>query len=472
MPFQTPIDIANQMCQYLGQTKITAFNDADRQAVEANTVYDNARLAELSNHTWMFSIRKARVRGITQSMQLWTPPTYSANTAYTIGQVAMYAGGTYANSALYPWILQVPSATGLQPDISPQWSHYFGPLTCDVFDNQTTYAAGEVVLVPEQWGSANTYPNAAIVNYKGTFYVSLAAGNLNNVPSTTVGQWWAVWLPPEATTVPTTGTPAPAPQGTYSSGTTYAAGAIVQYTSLVTGNTQYYISLLGSNIGNEPDTSPSEWSLWASATGQGVTGPLGPFIFTSFEGGVGIWLSLTNNNGSTNPSVTPSMMPFTGSPNWTNVGGTISQLTVLWPAGTGYLDSTTTLNLFRLPFGWLRPNEYEQHQRDNHPYLGALYGSMPKDFVYYDEYFTSWGAGPWDVEFVADIADVTRMHPQFCHCVAINMAQIADEPLTQGKNATKLQQVYNKKVGDAMRVDAILQGTPDEPLDEFIRVRF
>lgn len=471
MPFQTPIDVANQGLQYLGQPKITTFQDVAREAIESNLAYDNARLAELSNHTWMFSIRKTRVRGITQSTQIWTPPTYNPATAYTVGQVVMYAGGTYANSANYPWILQVPSATGAQPDISPKWSHYFGPLTCDVFDNMATYAAGEVVLVPETWLVGSTYPNAAIVNYQGVFYVSLAAGNIGQTPSTTVGQWWVVWVPPETTTVPTVGTPAPAPNGTYNSGTTYAVGNIVQYTSLVTGNVQYYISLVNSNTNHQPDTSPTQWSLWGSATSLGLNSPLGPFIWTAFNGGVQIFLSLINNNASINPSVNPNQMPFVGSPNWALVGGTIQQLTVLWPVGTGYLSETVTANLFRLPYGWLRPNDFEQHQLNKHPWLGALYGAYPKDFVYYDEYFTSYGCGPWDVEFVADIADVTRMHPQFCHCVAINMAQVMDEPLTQGKNGGALVQKYNKRVGDAIRVDAILQGTPDETLEEFVRVR-
>lgn len=426
----------------------------------------------MTRHTWAFSIRKARVRGLTQSMQLWTPPTYNAATAYTIGQCVMYAGGTYANSALYPWILQVPTATGAQPDISSQWSHYFGPMTADVFDNQAMYAAGELSLVPETWQVGNTYPNAAIVNYGGVFYVSLAAGNVGNTPSSTVGQWWAVWVAPETTASPVAGTPAPAPQGTYASGTSYAAGAVVSYTSLITGNVQYYISLVGSNVGNEPDTSPTKWSLWASSTSQGVNSPIGPFIWTAFNGGVQIFLSLVNNNGTLNPSITPSMMPFAGSPNWTLVGGTIAQLTVLWPAGSGYINQTSTANLYKLPFGWLRPNEYERDQRNSHPWLGAIRGAYPKDFVYYDEYFTSYGPGPWDVQFVADIADVTRMHPQFCHCVAANMAQVMDEALTQGKNAQKLDMTYNKKVGDAMRVDAIVQGTPDEDIEDFILVRF
>src|ERR1700722_10682969 len=118
MPFQTPIDVANRAGQHLGQTQIATFQDINRLAKESDLCYDDLRLAELSRHTWAFSIRRARCRGITQSTQLWTPPTYNPATTYTVGQVAMYAGGTYANSANYPWVMQNPSSVGQQPDIS------------------------------------------------------------------------------------------------------------------------------------------------------------------------------------------------------------------------------------------------------------------------------------------------------------------------------------------------------------------
>ncbi len=471
MPFQTPVDIANQALEYLGQPQISTFQDVSRAAVECNKSYDNMRLAELTRHTWAFSIRKARIRGVTQSMQLWTPPTWASGTTYTVGQVVTYTGGTYSNAASYPWIMQNPTSTGQQPDITPAWSHYFGPLTCDVFDNLANYAAGEVALVPETWSGSYTYAATTIINYLGVFYVSLASGNTNHTPSTTVGQWWAVWVPPENVTLPNTGTPAPAAQGTYASGTTYSIGNIVTYTSTITGNTQYYISIASSNTGNEPDTSPTKWSLWGASTSQGLNSPLGPFVWSSFNGGVQIYLSLINNNTAINPSLVPNQMPFVGSPNWTLVGGTIKQLTVLWPANSGYISQSSTLNLFRLPFGFLRDNQYKQDQRSKHPWLGALYGIFPEDFVYYDEYFTAWGQGPWDVEFVADIADVTRMPTNFCHCVALRMAKVMDEPLTMGKNAQKVTMEYANVTDEALRIDAILQGTPDQILEEFVRVR-
>lgn len=52
--------------------------------------------------------------------------------------------------------------------------------------------------------------------------------------------------------------------GAWSSGMTYAAGDAVSYA--VAGVTSSYISLIAGNVGNEPDTSPSDWGLLAQGT--------------------------------------------------------------------------------------------------------------------------------------------------------------------------------------------------------------
>ena len=59
-------------------------------------------------------------------------------------------------------------------------------------------------------------------------------------------------------------------QGPYSPTTTYGVGSAVSF------NGSSYISLLASNLGNEPDTSPTQWSLLAQEGAAGVTGPQGP----------------------------------------------------------------------------------------------------------------------------------------------------------------------------------------------------
>jgi hypothetical protein len=402
VPFQTPIDVANRACQHVNQLKIVTFADDSRQAVEINTAYDVLRLAELSRHTWAFSIRRARCRAITFSTQLWTPPTYNSATAYTVGQVVMFAGGTYANSANYPWILQVPTATGLQPDISPQWSHYFGPLTADIFDPGTTYAAGEVTILP------------------------------------------------------------PA----YSSGTTYAEGNIVLDSS---GN--MWVSLVGSNTGHTPSSSPTFWTPWLFPSG-GITPP---YTAITFNGTPSVYLSIANNNGPAS-GTTLAALP-NASTKWTEVGGTLQQITILWPLGSGPTGQAGTPDLFRLPFGWLRPVPKKAFGT-KYAWLGALRGPDPEDLEYEGQYFTSDDLSPnngvpfVDVTFVADIADVTVMAPQFCESLAVRIGLEIDGTLTEGKNEQKLDRAYKRITGEAIRIDAILQGFPTQELEEFIVVRF
>jgi lysophospholipase L1-like esterase len=64
--------------------------------------------------------------------------------------------------------------------------------------------------------------------------------------------------------------------GTYSNGTTYAAGQAVSYTP----DGSSYISLANGNAGNQPDTSPAWWGLLASPGGMApaVTSAIGAAV--------------------------------------------------------------------------------------------------------------------------------------------------------------------------------------------------
>lgn len=391
MAFTSPVDIAKRACQHTGQFPIDAFNDDSRQSTEINTCYDNLRLAELSRHTWAFSLRRARIRPLTSTSQFWTPPAWAVGTSYTVGAVTMATAAVYANSVNYLWILQSPTSTGDTPELSPKWEHYFGPLTTDVFDSGATYAAGEVVLIPPVYAGGTTYvQNAIVIDSGGLIWVSLQASNTGHTPSTSP-TFWTPWV------IPSSGLPTTTPAIIYQSAPT-------------------------------------------------------------------VFLSLLNNNQSTTlPSV---------STNWVNVGGTVAQVTILWPIGSGPSNDVETINLFRLPFGWLRPSIIPVgNKAKSHPYLGALYGDFPLDITYIGAYFTAWGNGPFDIDFVADIADVLEMPAQFCESLAVRIGLEIDGPLTQSKNTQKLEGEYKRITGEAMRVDAIVQGTPTAEMDEFIRVR-
>jgi hypothetical protein len=406
LAFRTPVDIAQRACQWLGEYPITTFGDDSRQAGEIRIAYDNLRLSELSRHTWQYSIRRARVRPLTRSSQIWTPPLYNGLTQYTTGQCVTYTSSAYSNPVAYPWILQAPSAIGLQPDISPQWSHMFSSLVADVFDNGATYAAGEVALIPPAWSNVVQYQqNAIVVDSSGIFWVSLANLNTDNTPATSP-TWWVAWTPP--------------------------------------------------------------------SSGVPVSTPPLPIVYQQPPS---VYLSTANNNGPLAP-VLATVLP-SASPYWTLVGGTVAQLTILWPIGSGPINSGNNYNLYPLPFGWLRPSIYFAKDTST-PWLGALYGSTDSDdrYTYYGNYFSTTNsrynsANTFiDLNFIADIADVTVMPPLFCESLAIRLARDLDGVLTESKNQTKLKDAYKQITGEAMRIDAIIQGTPTEPMDEFLSVRF
>jgi hypothetical protein len=58
--------------------------------------------------------------------------------------------------------------------------------------------------------------------------------------------------------------------GTWSNASTYSLGSAVFY------NGSSYVSLTNTNVGNEPDTNPTQWALLAQQGAAGATGPVGP----------------------------------------------------------------------------------------------------------------------------------------------------------------------------------------------------
>jgi hypothetical protein len=118
-----------------------------------------------------------------------------------------------------------------------------------------------------------------MVSVGSQFYISLAANNLNNAPASSASMWEPVSPstgiqgpagpagaagPPGPIGVSGAQGPAGPPAnftGTWSNTTSYSLGQAVSYAP----NGDSYISLIGSNIGHEPDTSPADWGLIASA---------------------------------------------------------------------------------------------------------------------------------------------------------------------------------------------------------------
>ena len=102
---------------------------------------------------------------------------------------------------------------------------------------------------------------AAALQTSDTYSGTLATGTLTNPETLWTGQ------------TQTIANSAIGLQGAYAGGTTYAAGQVVTYSSIV------YISLVSSNTGNTPSSSPSKWAvLPAAAYSAGAHYPYQPYF--------------------------------------------------------------------------------------------------------------------------------------------------------------------------------------------------
>ena len=161
-----------------------------------------------------------------------------------------------------------------------------------------TGPAGPVGLNPQgAYNSTRNYALADAVTLNGSGYVSLVASNLGHSPDISPAQWSlfaAAGATGPAGPAGSPGSPgASGPQGT--AGSTGAAGPagpagpqgppVANYTGNYNPQSTYalndavsfsgstWISLIASNHGNSPDTTPSAWAVLA---GRGLTGAAGP----------------------------------------------------------------------------------------------------------------------------------------------------------------------------------------------------
>jgi len=105
-------------------------------------------------------------------------------------------------------------------------------------------------------------------------------------------------------------------QGTFASTTNYALGAVVVFQG------SSFISLIGSNYGNTPGLSPSEWGLLAAAGVNGTGGSSSPTVAVSYQGvyqstlnyalndivlyGASSYISLIAGNDGNIPALSPA----------------------------------------------------------------------------------------------------------------------------------------------------------------------
>jgi hypothetical protein len=176
--FTVALDIQNRGLQHLAVPQITSAS-VNRAATEVAFAYDKLRKAELRRSPWRFSTKRAVLRALTATTKRFVPPAWSSgSTAYTIGQVVQDSLGVY-------WVCMVAhtSSTTNGPGSyqvgQPQnWQEYFGPVAGDLYNQQTSYYAGELAYQP--------------TGADDDWFLSLQNNNINQDPSLAGGVWWAV----------------------------------------------------------------------------------------------------------------------------------------------------------------------------------------------------------------------------------------------------------------------------------------
>ena len=490
MAFSSPTDILNRACQHLGVERITAAEfttPVTPQGAELVSVYDKVRRALLRRSLWSSSTKRVVLYPLDINTMAFQPGPWSSTQTYFPGAVVADSAGALWTSNLDD-NLNNPPALG-----STVWDHYFGALTVDPWINPLTinansnpqniyqagFFAGDVVYVmldtpyvagkyniykslaaanvdnpqvPDVWSSTAVYFKQQVVIYNNILYVSLLHGNTNKQPDTNAS-WWTA----NAGTAP------------YGAGVTYNAGDFAPNLGVL------YQSRVGSNTGNTPASSPTQWMPMAAAWAIGTTyNKNQTVIYNSvlYQSTVASNLGHTpGTDGNWTATVTNQAY---GSNQWLQLPTTtvISPLQISYPLSAGPASQTATNNVFRLPAGHLRRCPQDP-KIGIIPWLGASVGNVEKDWVYEGNYIVSRDVYPIVYRFVGDVQDVTQWDDMFCEGFAFELALMVVEKLTQKADLkTQLRADYKEFMGEAREIDGIERGSTSIPEDdEYISVR-
>ena len=163
------------------------------------------------------------------------------------------------------------------------------------------------------WANGTTYGINNVVFFNGSSYVNKVAGNIGNAPDANPSMWSLLAQPSAGVSW----------KGLWVSGTTYNQTDGVYY------NGSAYVALIGSNTGNIPSTSPSQWSIfaqglyWRGTWSSGTSYNLYDIVFYNNS----TYSSSVTSNANNNPATSPSQ--------WTLVAQGTTWKSV-WASGTTY----------------------------------------------------------------------------------------------------------------------------------------
>src|SRR5271166_1483588 len=250
---------------------------------------------------------------------------------------------------------------------------------------------------------------------------------------------------------------------TWAVGTTYQLGDIVFDPTANTGNGSgaAYISLLVSNTGNTPNTSPTWWAPYFGP----VTGDTYSTTVSYYAGELAVSSThLYLSTASANLNVSPGTGPWT----LAKIAGSDGNIPTLFiPYPVGYFTSGATRSYFRLPWGYQRVAPQDPKIAGGTSQITAA-GMQYSDWQFEGNLLLTAAATPIIFRFVADITNVADMDTLFCRAFASRLAYEACETITGSDDKKQsLAQDYDRFIAQARSVNSIEQGSTD-PIEEEI----
>jgi hypothetical protein len=429
--FKLPVDIANRACDHCGVGLIDrteGFTEDSKAALRIGAVYGKLRRTELRRNVWKFAIREAMLRALDTDTMILSAALWVASTTYFVGSIV-------ADEDENLWISRVPNNLNFQPQNTTAWEPYFGPMTVSLYASTVSYAAGELAYTAAGDGTNRVF-------------LSLQNDNTDNPATATA---WAAT-------------------------TTYRKNQVITYLTVA------YMSLIDLNTGNIPSAASIAWSLSTTyAIGNQAVGSDG-YVYTSLTNGnlnhdptldAGNW----TNTGVLSPWTT-AFTGGTGSLKWLQIGGaefpngvTLATLTNVYPIGSGPASQSGTLNVYRMPAGFLRFAPQDPKAGSSNA-LGAPTNRLYEDWNPESDFMVSADAGPIRLRFVADVTDVRKMDDMFCETLGARIGLEVCEPLTQSREKiVTIAGKYKQSERDAIAINGIETGPVEPALDDFLACR-
>ncbi len=245
---------------------------------------------------------------------------------------------------------------------------------------------------------------------------------------------------------------------TWDAGITYAEGD-----HSVGSDALVYVSLADANLNNDPISSPSSWELVTDTADDKTEADntdylAGELVYVGDQ----VYLSLRNANDGDPGDSTWLVM---------TTPATVDPLNFIYPIGAGPRSQNSTKNAYRLPNGFLREAPQDP-KAGSTLFLGAPSGLAYKDWNFEGDYFTTQDSGLIAFRFAADISDPTKFDPLFTEGFACRIGMEVCEPITQStEKLSSISSQYKVFMTEARTVNGIETGATQPPEDDYIACR-